>query len=371
MGGMYNERMPIIIGPLALEEGDRLECERIGRAQKTSVNIARRAQMLLLAARGKTNRQIASQLGANEHVVGRVRREYKVKGLGVLMDRPRSGRQRSRRDEKTTREVVQRVCQAPAKGLSRWSVRTLAQHLKIPFATVGRILREHKLQPHRLRTFTFSPDPRFAEKLLEVVALYMNPPENALVLCVDEKTGIQALDRTQPMLALRAKQPRSWTNEYVRHGTRTVLASVNIATGEVIAHVRKRRTSKDFLAFMDSVVREYPHQRLYVVLDNLNTHTNGAATTWLKAHPQVSFHYTPTHASWVNLIECFFSILTRQGLQQAVHKSAQELERFLKDFIQQYNKRCGPFEWTKSPEKLRRIIQLTEQWQAKYNAIHL
>jgi transposase len=363
--------MPIVKGLLAMEEGDQLECAQVARRQKTSVNIVRRAQMLLLAARGMTNRRIAWQLGVNEHVVGRVRREYGEKGLSVLRDRPRSGRPRSSRDEKTMRKVVETVCQAPAKGLSRWSVRTLAQHLKIPFATVGRILREHQLQPHRLRTFAFSPDPQFAEKLLDVVALYMNPPENAVVLCVDEKTGIQALDRTQPMLALRATKPRSWTNEYVRHGTRTVLASVEVATGKVVAHVRKRRTSKDFLAFMDSVVKEYPDQRLYVVLDNLNTHTNEAAKTWLEANAQVSFHYTPTHASWVNLIECFFSILTRQGLQQAVHKSGQELERFLKDFIQQYNKRCGPFEWTKAPEKLQRIIELTEQWQAKQYATHL
>ena len=201
--------------------------------------------------------------------------------------------------------------------------------------------------------------------MLEVVALYMKPPDNAGVLCVDEKTGIQALDRTQPMLPLRAAKPRSWTNEYVRHGTRTLLASLDVATGRVIAHVRKRRTSKDFLAFLDSVVKEYPDRQLYIVLDNLNTHTNEAATKWLEAHRLVSFHYTPTHASWVNLIEGFFSILTRQGLQQAVHQSAKELEHFLKTFVQEYNKCCGPFEWTKGPEKLRRIIELTEQWQSK------
>ena len=151
----------------------------------------------------------------------------------------------------------------------------------------------------------------------------------------------------------------------MRHGTRTLLASLDIGTGRVIAHVRKRRTSKDFLAFLDSVIKEYPNQRLAIVLDNLNTHINEAARKWLKSHPLVSFHYTPTHASWVNLIECFFSILTRQGLQQAVHQSGEELENFLKNFIQEYNKRCGPFEWTKGPEKLRRIIELTEQWQSQ------
>lgn len=361
---VYITCMPGAKGILVLEDNDWEECQRVVRSRNRAVGMGRRAQMLLMAAQGYSNRGIALKLGVNAHVVGRVRRDYGERGLAVLSDRHRSGRPRSSRNEQIVREVIERVCQAPAKGLSRWSVRTLAQHLKMPFATVGRILREQKLYPHRLRTFTFSPDPQFGEKLLEVVALYMNPPQNGVVLCMDEKTGIQALDRTQPMLPLRAKKPRSWTNEYVRHGTRTVLASLNITTGKVIAHVRKRRTSKDFLAFMDSVVKEYPNQRLYVVLDNLNTHTNDAAKEWLDAHPQVSFHYTPTHASWVNLIEAFFSILTRQGLQQAVHKSIRDLERFLKDYIVQYNKRCGPFEWTKGPEKLRRIIQLTEQWQS-------
>jgi transposase len=357
--------MPGAKGLLVMEEGDRSECERVVRSRRTAVSIARRAQMLVLAASGLSNRQIALELEVNAHVVGRVRKEYGRQGLAVLEDRPRSGRPRSSRDEQSIKKVVETVCQAPAKGLSRWSARTLAKQLNIPSATVNRILRENQLQPHRLRTFTFSPDPQFGEKLLEVVALYMKPPDNAVVLCVDEKTGIQALDRTQPMLPLRAAKPRSWTNEYVRHGTRTLLASLDIASGRVIAHVRKRRTSKDFLAFLDSVVKEYPDQRLYVVLDNLNTHTNEAARKWLEAHRLVSFHYTPTHASWVNLIECFFSILTRQGLQQAVHQSAKELEQFLKTFIEVYNERCGPFEWTKGPEKLRRIIELTEQWQSQ------
>ena len=362
---MYHGEMPGANGLLVMEEGDRCECERIVRSRRTAVSIARRAQMLVLAASGLSNRQIALELEVNAHVVGRVRKEYGRQGLAVLEDRPRSGRPRSSRDEQSIKKVVETVCQAPAKGLSRWSARTLAKQLNIPSATVNRILRENQLQPHRLRTFTFSPDPQFGEKLLEVVALYMKPPDNAVVLCVDEKTGIQALDRTQPMLPLRAAKPRSWTNEYVRHGTRTLLAGLDIASGRVIAHVRKRRTSKDFLAFLDSVVKEYPDQRLYVVLDNLNTHTNEAARKWLEAHRLVSFHYTPTHASWVNLIECFFSILTRQGLRQAVHQSAKELEQFLKTFIEVYNQRCGPFEWTKGTEKLRRIIELTEQWQSQ------
>ncbi len=318
--------------------------------------------MILLAAEGSSNAFIARKLGCRPHVVGKWRRRFAATGTKGLVDQGRSGR-----PVKMTQRVKQRVvttaCRKPGNGLSRWSVRTLARHLALPAASVGRVLLAHDLHLHCLRTFTFSPDPEFKEKLLEVVALYMQPPENAVVLCVDEKTGIQALDRTQPMLPLRAKKRRCWTNEYVRHGTRTVLASLELKTGKVVAHVKDRRTSADFLGFLDDVVGRYAGQRLHVILDNLNTHKNQQAQDWLKANPNVSFHYTPTHASWTNLIECFFSILTRQGLQQSVHKSGKELERFLKAYFAEYNKHCEPFLWTKGPDKLQRIIELTEQFQ--------
>jgi transposase len=262
-------------------------------------------------------------------------------------------------------QVVERVCTAPPKGLGRWTVRALASVLKIDKDKVHRVLEEHDLHPHRLRTFNFSPDPKFEGKLLEVVGLYMKPPRNAVVLCVDEKTGIQALDRTQPLLPLRAGKPQAWSNEYVRHGTRTMLAALEVKTGKVTAWVNKTRKTEDFIVFMNKVVKAYPDKRLCVVLDNLNTHNGVAAQEWLTEHPKVTFHYTPTHASWLNLIECFFSILTKQGLQQSVHRSVKELDRFLKDYITHYNKRCGPFTWTKGPEKLKKIITLTKEFQRK------
>jgi transposase len=222
------------------------------------------------------------------------------------------------------------------------------------------------LQPHRIRTFTFSPDPDFEAKLLDIVGLYLNPPENALVLCVDEKTGIQALDRTQRLLPLRAKKPRSWTNEYVRHGTQALLAALEIASGKVLAHVKQRRTSVNFLRFMDDVVAAFPNRDLHVVLDNLNIHKNDAADRWLKRNPRVHFHHTPTHASWVNMVECFFSILSKTGLSQSVHRSKQQLKDFLVRFIANYNQSCEPFTWTKGPEKLQRIIEATQAYQAEH-----
>ena len=349
---------------LPLTDEAKLELEKLCRKSSTPVALAMRAEMILLAAEGHSNAEIARRLRCQAHVVGKWRRRFSKEGVGALVDRPRSGRPVKTTEQETQRVVIA-ACRRPRKGLSRWSVRTLARYLDLPQARVQRILQAHDLHPHRLRTFTFSPDPQFEEKLLEVVALYMQPPQNAVVLCVDEKTGIQALDRTQPVLPLRAKKPRSWTNEYVRHGTRTVLASLEIKTGQVLARVKQTRTSADFLSFMDEVVAAYPKQRLCVILDNLNTHKNEAAKVWLAQHPKVTFHYTPTHASWTNLVECFFSILTRQGLQQAVHKSGKELERFLKAYFTEYNQHCQPFVWTKGPEKLQRIIELTQAYQAQ------
>jgi transposase len=199
-----------------------------------------------------------------------------------------------------------------------------------------------------------------------VVGLYLNPPENALVLCVDEKTGIQALDRTQPLLPLSAKKPRSWTNEYVRHGTQTLLAALEIASGQVVAHVKQRRTSVNFLRFLKDVITAFPERELHMILDNLNIHKNQAARNWLQRHPRVHFHYTPTHASWVNMVECFFSIMGKQALSQSVHTSKRQLKEFLLDYISRNNENPRPFVWTKGPEKLQRIIEATKQYQAAH-----
>jgi len=348
---------------LKLRRGDKQRLKSITRKRNVLFRDAQRARIILLSSDGYSNTEISRLADVHRNQVIEWRKRYEQDGLAGLGDRARSGRPTVYK-AKDVQQVVHTVCRKPPKGLSRWSVRTLAEHLGMAVGTVHAILKENDLHPHQLRTFTFSPDPNFEEKLLDVVGLYMNPPRNAIILCVDEKTGIQALDRTQPMLPLRSKSPRSWTNEYVRHGTRTMLASLEIDTGKVTAVVKDNRRSETFLEFMDMIARQHKDKRLCVVLDNLNTHTNDSAQQWLLAHPNVTFHYTPKHASWVNLIEVFFSILTRQGLQHSVHKSGRALERFLKEFIECYNKQCGPFVWTKGPTKLKRIIQLTKEYQA-------
>lgn len=354
--------MRIKTGTLSLTHHQRSELERTVRHQSGRASSTQRARMILLAADGVSKCEIGRQVGSHYNNVAKWIRRWREREMDGLFDEARSGR-----PVEITPAIVQRViskvCRKPPAHLSRWSTRTLAAYLEMPPSSVHRILSDHDLHPHQLRTFTFSPDPQFEDKLLDVVGLYMAPPENAVVLCVDEKTGIQALDRTQPVLPVDVKKPRAWTNEYVRHGTRTLLASLDVATGEVFGHIKQTRTSQDFLHFMDDVSAKYSGERLCVIMDNLNTHNNQAAKEWLSRHPRITFHYTPTHASWVNLIESFFSILTKQGLQQAVHTSGRQLARFLKLFIAKYNERCGPFVWTKGPRKLRKIIELTKAFR--------
>jgi transposase len=356
--------MPRIALPVQLDSDTRNTLSQLVRSSSTPQSLALRSRIVLAAADGSSNQQIAAALHLPAITVGKWRRSFAVNGIEGLRDAPRSGR--PPKHDLTVRQRVQtRVCQQP-EAQGRWTVRTLAGELGLPSSTVHAMLVAANLQPHRIRTFTFSPDPDFEAKLLDIVGLYLNPPENALVLCVDEKPSIQALDRTQPVLPLRAKKPRSWTNEYARHGTQTLLAALEIATGRVVAHVRDRRTTADFLSFMDDVLKSYPQRELHVVLDNLNIHKNQAAKDWLLRHPRVHFHYTPTHASWMNMIECFFSILSRQGLSQSVHRSKRELKEYLLRYLKKYSENPRPFTWTKGPAQLQRIIEATKEYQAAH-----
>ena len=350
--------------PVQLDSETRSTLNQFVRSASTPQSLALRSRIVLAAADGSSNQHIAAALRIPAITVGKWRRSFAVAGLEGLRDAPRSGR--PFKHDFTVRQRVQtRVCQQP-ETQSRWTVRTLAAELGLPASTVHGMLVAAKLQPHRIRTFTFSPDPDFEAKLLDIVGLYLNPPQTALVLCVDEKPSIQALDRTQPLLPLRAKKPRAWTNEYARHGTQTLLAALEIATGQVIAHVRDRRTTVDFWSFMEDVVKSYPSRELHVVLDNLNIHKNEAARQWLLRHPRVHFHYTATHASWMNLIECFFSILTRQALTQSVQRSKRELKELLLRYLNKYSENPRPFTWTKGPDQLRRIIEATKEYQAAH-----
>src|SRR6266567_8739077 len=250
--------MPRVALSLDLDAQTRKTLDKFVLSSSTPQTLALRSRIVLAAAHGSNNQQIAAALKLPPVTVGKWRRSFALRGIEGLRDAPRSGRP-PKHDADIRHKVQTRVCQQP-DDQSRWTVRTLAAELGLPSSTVHGMLVAAKLQPHRIRTFTFSPDPDFEAKLLDIVGLYLNPPENALVLCVDEKTGIQALDRTQPLLPLSAKKPRSWTNEYVRHGTQTLLAALEIASGQVVAHVKQRRTSVNFLRFLNEVVEAFPER---------------------------------------------------------------------------------------------------------------
>jgi len=354
--------MPRIAPAVSLDLKTRTTLNRWVQAPSTTQALVLRSRIVLAAAAGHPNQQIASDLDLPPVTVGKWRRSFAAFGLDGLRDAPRSGRP-PKHDAAIWQKVQTLACQQP-ESQGRWTVRTLARKVGLPPSTVHAILNASQLQPHRIRTFSFSPDPEFEPKLLDIVGLYLNPPENALVLGVDEKPGIQALDRTQPLLPLRAAKPQSWANEYVRHGTQTMIAALEIATGKVVAHIRNRRTSVNFLRFMNDLVRADPNRELHVVVDNLNIHKNQAARRWLVRHPQVHFHSMPTHASWVNLIECFFSILSKQGWAHSVQHSQQDLKQLLHRFLASYNPTCNPFTWTKGPEHPQRIIETTQDYQA-------
>jgi len=356
--------MPRVAPAVSLDPITKATLVHLVRSPSTRQSLVQRCRIVLAAAAGQTNQEIAGDLRMPEVTISKWRRGFVRQGLEGLQDAPRSGRPLKHGSEIIQR-VQKRACQQP-EHYSRWSVRTLAEDLRLPRSTVHQILATSHLQPHRIRTFTFSPDPDFEAKLLDIVGLYLNPPENAMVLCVDEKTGIQALDRTQPLLPLSAKKPRSWTNEYVRHGTQTLLAALEIASGKVVAHVKQRRTAANFLRFLKDVIAAFPACELHMILDNLNIHKNEAARRWLKRHPRAHFHYTPTHASWVNMVECFFSILGKQALSQSVHTSKHELKEFLLNYIARNNENPRPFVWTKGPEKLQCIIEATKEYQAAH-----
>jgi len=356
--------MPRVAPVITLNAETDTMLRQLVRSPSTPQALAVRSQIVLAASEGRSNQQIAGALRLPEVTVGKWRRAFAASGLDGLHDAPRPGRP-PKHSAEVWQRIQTRVCEQP-DAYSRWSVRTLARDLGLPPSTVHEALVSARLYPHRVRTFTFSPDPDFEPKLLDIVGLYVHPPDNAVVLCVDEKSGIQALDRTQPGLPLRAKRPRTWTNEYVRNGTQALLAALDIATGRVIGHVKDRRTSANFLRFMNEVVAAFPTRELHIILDNLNIHTNAAAQRWLKRHPSVHFHHTPTHASWANMIECFFSILGKQGLSQRVDRSTKTLRAFLLEYLATYNATSGPFTWTKGPEQLKSIIEATKAYQAAH-----
>lgn len=316
---------------------------------------ALRARIVLAGGRGEGVRETARRLEVTPATVCQWRRRYTDGGLAGLKTRPRSGRPRRISDAKE-RAVVAKTLSAP-RATTHWSCRRLAQEVGLGSTTVHRIWRKYDLQPHRTTTFKFSKDPAFEQKLTDIVGLYLDPPEKALVLCVDEKSQIQALNRTQPMLPLRPGLPARMTHDYKRNGTTSLFAALEVASGKVLGRCFPRHTHVEFIDFLNFVHRKYGRREIHLICDNYGTHKHPAVREWFAAHLHVKVHFTPTSASWLNLVERWFALVTSQAIRRGSFDSVRALEKAIARYLAHWNENARPFRWTKSASQIKRQIR--------------
>lgn len=341
--------------PVVLSDVDREALERLQRSPSARAGLTRRARVVLLMAQEVSGADIARQTGYTTVQVSRIRRRFAEAGIAGLDDQSRSGRPPTVTARKTAR-IVALTLKPPPPGVTHWSSRDLAEKVGVSHTTVHRIWRAHALQPHRVETFKFSTDPEAEAKIFDVVGLYLQPPTNAVVLSMDEKTQIQALSRTQPLLPLRPGLPARRTHDYRRNGLTSLYAAFNVASGQVLGACHDRHTAVEFLDFLTVVHRRYRRRDVHVILDNSSTHSTPAIREWLEAHPRVQFHFTPTGASWLNLVEVWFSILTRKSVRRGSFDTVRALVTHIHRYIDTWNDHPTPFVWTKQPADLIKKI---------------
>ena len=339
---------------LVLREGDRKRLGELARRPSVPSGLAQRARIVLLAADGLPNAQIARTVGVSRPTVIGWRDRYQAGGMGALEDQPRSGRPAVIDEiDVVVATLASHGRPPPRLGITHWSARFLAAELGISFASVARIWRKWNIQPHRIETFKFSTDPELDFKVRDVVGLYLAPPEGAVVVSVDEKSQIQALDRTAPMLPLRPGLPARQTHDYKRNGTTTLFAALEVATGKITADAcYPRHRHQEFLRFLKKVAAAHPAVDLHVVADNYATHKHPQVKAWLKDNPRITLHFTPTGCSWLNMAEIFFAIITRQAIRRGTFRPVKELTAAIGAFTDAYNERCQPFAWTKDAGEL-------------------
>jgi transposase len=314
--------------------------------------LVRRAQIILRSADGEPNKAIAAHFGVSEPCVGHWRRRYHALGLAGLYDAPRSGRPRTHDDDEIAR-LLRTVLQRRPKDATHWSVRTVAAQTGISKSSVQRYFALFGVQPHRTKSFKLSTDPFFVEKVRDVVGLYLNPPDNAFVLCVDEKSQIQALERTQPLLPLGLGYVEGVTHDYVRHGTTTLFAALNIQSGEVVSQCKRRHRHQEFLRFLEHIAGSVPPRfDVHLILDNYGTHKHATVKAWLARHPRVSLHFTPTYASWLNQVERWFGLITQRAIRRGSFRTVRELVQRIDHFVKHYNRRACPFTWTATADSI-------------------
>ena len=347
-----------VAAPLVLRPSDAARLRELTRSSAAPAGHVQRARMVLLAAEGLSNAEIARRVGVTRPTVIAWRARYAAGGVDALADLPRRGRPPVIDEPAVV--VTTLNPPAPELGITHWSARLLADHLTqagtpVSFAEVARIWRAWGLQPHRVETFKFSTDPQLEAKIRDVVGLYLDPPTNAVVVCVDEKSQIQALDRTAPLLPMRFDQAERRTHDYKRHGTTTLFAALEVSTGRITADAcYPRHRNGEFLAFLKQVAKAHPRVQLHVVADNYGTHSHLNVKAWLARHPRITLHFTPTGASWMNLVEIFFGIITRQAIRRGTFASVPDLISAIRVFIDAYNERCQPFTWTKTADEILR-----------------
>lgn len=341
---------------IQLTDAERDALNRNVRRRKSAHALSQRSRIVLLAAEGLTDGAIAERVGLRRETVGIWRNRFARERLDGLFDEPRVGRPRQIGDDDVEAVVVATLETKP-EGATHWSTRSLAKKVGLSQSAVSRIWRAFGLQPHRTEVFQLSADPQLVEKVRDIVGLYLSPPENAAVFCVDEKTAVQALERSQPLLPLQPRQPERRSHDYFRHGSVDLFAALNVATGEVIGRMRERHRSVEFVQFLSAIDEEVPPElAVHVVLDNLSTHKTPRVKRWLQRHPRFVLHFTPTHASWLNQVERWFAGLTDRQLRRGSHRSKRELRAAIDAYIAKTNDDPKPFVWVKSADQILRSI---------------
>ncbi|MDC3379365.1 IS630 family transposase [Planctomycetota bacterium] len=335
-----------------LTDHERAELERLTRRRKTSQALARRARIVLESATGLTDVAVAKKLRTTRDTVGRWRRRFLKDRLDGLYDEPRPGAPRKIQDNKIEEVVVQTLESTP-KGATHWSRSLMAKHAGLSESTVGRVWRAFGLQPHRSSTFKLSNDPFYVEKVRDVVGLYMDPPNRAIVLSFDEKSQIQALNRTQPLLPMTPGQVERRTHDYERHGTTSLFAALDVATGRVIGKCYRKHRASEFLRFLRLIDKEVDEDlEVHLIMDNYSTHKTPQVMRWFARHPRFKMHYTPTYSSWINQVERWFAELDRRQIKRGAHTSVRVLEAAIYEFLEAHNDDPAPFEWTKSADQI-------------------
>jgi len=341
-----------VLEPVVLSDDERETLERWARRPKSAQALALRCRIVLACAEGGHVIEVAARLGLDPHTVGKWRRRFLADRLEGLHDEPRPGAPRTISDDNVEAVIVKTLEETPVDA-THWSTRSMAKATGMSQSAVSRIWRAFGLKPHLVDTFKLSPDPLFVDKVRDIVGLYLNPPDGALVLCVDEKTQVQALDRTSPVLPLRPGLPERRTHDYVRHGTTNLYAALDVASGHVIADMSERHRAEEFRRFLNLINRSVPDDLdVHLVVDNVSTHKTPEIKRWLLRHPRFTLHFTPTYSSWINLIERWFAELTTKWLRRGTHRSTKELEAAITSWVEHWNQDPKPFAWHKSADEI-------------------